>query len=205
MADQDRRDHPPEAWTDDPDDWQYAQSGSGQAPRAGGQQPPAGPPPGWPAPRGYTTAPPAGTGPGGRGLTVAAVAVVAAVAAAIVALVAVNAAGHQTPASSAGNVPAAQAPAAGGNGGAGPIGDQGGGNGAGTLFLGGQVTKISSTSITVTAQGHQLTAAITSSTTFSGVHSSSQIKPGDQITAQITGYASPHPVATAIQDPASIP
>jgi hypothetical protein len=196
MADQGRRDHPPEAWTDDPDDWPCAQSGSGQ------------PPPGWPAPPGYTTAPPAGTGRGGRGgrgFTVAAVAVVAAVAAGIVALVALSASGHQTPASSAGNVPAAQAPAAGDNGGAGPIGGQGGGNGAGTLFLAGQVTKVSRTSITVTAQGHQITAAITSSTTFAGVHSPTQIKPGDQITAQITGYDGPHPVAAAIQDPASIP
>lgn len=71
--------------------------------------------------------------------------------------------------------------------------------------MGGQVTKVSSTSITISGQNHQITAAITNSTKLSGVSSARQIKDGDEITAQITGYGSGHVVATAIQDPASMP
>jgi hypothetical protein len=186
-------------WTSDRDDWPDDSFGSGQDPRAG-EQAVFGPPPARPAPPGYR-APAPGTGRGGRGFVVAAAVVVSVLIAAILALVAVNVAGRQTPASSAGNAPPVQAP--GGNGGAGPVGGQGGAGG--NLFMAGQVTRVTSTSITLTGQDHQVTAAITSATTFSGVHSASQIKPGDQVSAQISGYGGAHPVATAIQDPPSFP
>ena len=82
-----------------------------------------------------------------------------------------------------------------------------GGGGQGTLFMVGQVTKVSSTSITLGAQGRpSVTAAITNSTRITGRTASvSGIKAGDLVTAQITGYGSSHPVATAIQDPAQMP
>jgi hypothetical protein len=81
------------------------------------------------------------------------------------------------------------------------LGLGGGGGAGGNLFLGGRVTAISATSITLTGQGQMFTAAITSSTRFTGVRGPSGIKAGDLVTVQITGYGSGHPVATGIQDP----
>jgi hypothetical protein len=77
----------------------------------------------------------------------------------------------------------------------------GGGGGGGHLLIAGKVTAVSATSITITGQGHVFTAAITSSTKFTGVSGPSGIKVGALVAAQITGYDSAHPVATAIQDP----
>jgi len=92
-----------------------------------------------------------------------------------------------------GSAPSAAAPA------------QGGGGGGESLFMGGQVTAISSHSITLSAAGQTVQAAITQSTQFTGqVHSASGIKIGDQVAARITGYGS-RPVAVTIQDPAQLP
>jgi hypothetical protein len=73
------------------------------------------------------------------------------------------------------------------------------------IFLAGQVTKVSSTSITINGAGNTITAAVTSATKFGGkVSSISQIKVGDFISAQIRGSTS-HPVAALIQDPPETP
>jgi len=77
--------------------------------------------------------------------------------------------------------------------------------GTGTLFVIGQVTAVSSTSITVGGPGHTVTAAVTGSTRITGkVSGISGIKVGDQVSAQIVpnGGAAR---ATAIQDPARAP
>ena len=93
-----------------------------------------------------------------------------------------------------GSAPPAAAPAQGGTG-----------RGSLSLYMGGQVTAISSHSITLSAGGHAVKAAISRSTQFIGqVHSASGIKVGDQVAARITGYGS-NPVAVTIQDPAQIP
>jgi hypothetical protein len=68
------------------------------------------------------------------------------------------------------------------------------------------VVKASSTSITLSAQGRNITAAITSSTQFTGsVKTGSGIKPGQQVMVIISGYGSAHPVAQQISDPPSMP
>lgn len=89
-----------------------------------------------------------------------------------------------------------------GNGNSGGIPASGGGL---QIFLAGQVTKVSSTSITINGAGNTITAAVTSATKFGGkVTSISQIKVGDFISAQIRGSTS-HPVAALIQDPPETP
>jgi hypothetical protein len=94
----------------------------------------------------------------------------------------------------------------------------GGGNGGGALpipstgpgqvlhlEIGGRVSAVSSTSITLGAQGQSVTAAVTKSTTITGkVHAISGIKAGDLVSAQIVSTDGKL-TATAIQDPASIP
>ena len=77
-----------------------------------------------------------------------------------------------------------------------------GSGGTGTLFVIGQVTAVSGTSITVGGPGHTVTAAVTRSTRITGkVSGISGVKVGDQVSAQIVqnGGAAR---ATAIQDPA---
>jgi hypothetical protein len=64
------------------------------------------------------------------------------------------------------------------------------------LFLG-HVTAYTGDSITLSAQGHTVTAAIDSSTQVTG-----HPKVGDTVSAQITQDAGGKYVATAIQDPA---
>jgi hypothetical protein len=142
-----------------------------------------------------------------RSLTIAAVTIAAFVAAVVAAVLIVggltgspSAAGSASPAPAQG-APAQGAPGEGAPGGGSVIG--GGGGGGGNLFLGGKVSAISATSITLTGQGQTFTAAITSSTTFTGVRGASGIKVGAEVTAQIIGYDTGHPVATAIQDPAA--
>jgi hypothetical protein len=82
----------------------------------------------------------------------------------------------------------------------------GSGPGAGpSLFMIGKVIAISSRSITIGGPGHAMTAAITGSTRITGsVSSISGIKPGDQVSAQITENGGKATV-TAIQDPAQAP
>jgi hypothetical protein len=73
------------------------------------------------------------------------------------------------------------------------------------LEIGGKVSAVSPTSITLGAHGQSVTAAITKSTTITGkTHAISGIKAGDLVLAQITSTDGKL-IATAIQDPASIP
>jgi hypothetical protein len=164
---------------------------------------PSWPAPPWPAPPGRAT--PGGDGSRRRAhaLTVAAVAVIAATLGVVVALLIANRSAGTPSATS--SPPSATTPALGTGGGAITGGGSSGGGGGGEMLLGGQVVAVSSTSITVTGQGQQITAAITSSTKFTGVSGASQIKVGAEVTAQISGYGTSHAVATAIQDPAQFP
>ena len=133
-------------------------------------------------------------------LTIAAVAIAAFAAAVVAAVLIVGGlTGPPSTAGSASSAAPAQGSQDGGAAGGGPV--TGGGGGGGQLFLGGKVTAVSATSITLTGQGQSFTAAITRSTKFTGVRGPSGIKVGTEVSAQITGYDSGHPVATAIQDP----
>lgn len=92
----------------------------------------------------------------------------------------------------------------GGNGGGVPVIGGGGGGGIEMLMVG-QVQAVTSNSITIAGSTHTLTAAVTRLTQISGrVHSISGIKVGDTVSAQIT-QSGGRPVATVIQDPASVP
>lgn len=87
----------------------------------------------------------------------------------------------------------------GGSGGTGALpGSAGGGSGFRMLFLG-KITALSSTSVTLSAQGHTVTAELTKSSKVTG-----QLKVGDSVSAQI-GQAGRKYVVTAIQDPPSVP
>lgn len=80
-----------------------------------------------------------------------------------------------------------------------------GGGGTAQMFIAGRVQRISATSITLGAPGRAVTAAITSATRVSGrVSSVSQIKVGDNASAQIT-VRDGKPTVTAIQYPAQLP
>jgi hypothetical protein len=73
------------------------------------------------------------------------------------------------------------------------------------LLVGGKVTAVSATSITVAGPGHQVTAAVTSATKVSGrVSGIGGVKTGDLVSVQVTGTDGKL-TATAIQDPASLP
>jgi hypothetical protein len=73
------------------------------------------------------------------------------------------------------------------------------------LEMGGKVTAVSATSITVAGPGHQVTAAVTSATKVSGrVSGIGGVKTGDLVSVQVTGIDGKL-TATAIQDPASLP
>ncbi|MCW2894386.1 MAG: hypothetical protein JWO75_3875, partial [Actinomycetia bacterium] len=73
------------------------------------------------------------------------------------------------------------------------------------LEIGGQVTAVSATSITLDGGGQAITAAVTRATTITGkVTSISGIKVGDLVSASITG-ADGKLTANSIQDPASLP
>jgi len=67
-----------------------------------------------------------------------------------------------------------------------------------------RVTAVSRASITISAQGHAMTAAITSRTRVTGrVRRAAAIKAGDTVSAQIDEKGSP--TVLAIQDPGSVP
>ena len=73
------------------------------------------------------------------------------------------------------------------------------------LQVGGKVTAVSATSITVAGPDHQVTAAVTSATKVSGrVSGIGGVKVGDMVSIQATGTEG-NLTATAIQDPASLP
>jgi hypothetical protein len=99
-----------------------------------------------------------------------------------------------------GSAPSAGVPAPGGGSVPGP------GSGQGLeLQIGGKVTAVSATSITVAGPGHQVTATVTGATKISGrVSDIAGVKAGDQVSMQATGTEG-NLTATAIQDPASLP
>ena len=73
------------------------------------------------------------------------------------------------------------------------------------LEVGGKVTAVNATSITLGAHGQSVTATVTKATTVTGkVASIGGIKVGDLVSAQITS-TNGKLTAIAIQDPASIP
>jgi hypothetical protein len=93
----------------------------------------------------------------------------------------------------------------GGNAGGVPPGALPGSGQVGQLILGGKVTAVSGTSITIAGGSHTVTAAVTSSTKVTGkVSSIGAVKVGDLVTAEITESGG-KATATAIQDPASLP
>ena len=167
----------------------------------------------WPAP-GYPPAgfpPPPGRLAARRGWVFTLTAVVAAAAAFGV----VDVAFHEvsgSPAASA--APSESAPAGDGASGGPSSGTQfapGGGaplpaGAAEHLMIGGKVTAVSDTSITLGSGGQAVTAAVTGATRVTGKATSiSGIKVGDLVSASLTGTSGGKLAADSIQDPASLP
>jgi hypothetical protein len=114
-----------------------------------------------------------------------------------------------SPAPANGAAPGASATPGGssGNPQAGPLPSSGSGQGL-QVEIGGKVVAVSATSITLDGAGQQITAAVTSATKVTGrVTSIGGVKPGDLVSAQLTGTGGSGGklTATAIQDPASLP
>jgi hypothetical protein len=160
----------------------------------------------WPAAgqRPYDNAPPR-RWPARYGVPLVLTAVLAAVAGFLV-VIAVHdlsaqpAAANSVAPSASGSAPGAGVPAPGG----GAVPAPGSGQ-AMQLEIGGKVTAVSATSITVAGPDHQVTAAVTSATKVSGrVSDIAGVKTGDQVSMQATGTEG-NLTATAIQDPASLP
>lgn len=84
-------------------------------------------------------------------------------------------------------------------GGSGGSGSTGGGAGYRMLFLG-KITALSGSSVTVSAQGHTVTAELTKSSQVTG-----HLKVGDMVSAQIGRDSGGKYVVSAIQDPAGVP
>ena len=152
--------------------------------------------------------------PGVRPLTLAAVAVVGATIG--VAAVLIADAGAGTPAAT-GTTPTASATAPGNgstSGGQSPLplsgpsglsGPGGTGNGL-EITVGGRVTAVSETSITIGGgAGRSVTAKITKATRFAGtVRGIDGVKVGDQVNAVLTGASATSLTATTIEDPATV-
>ena len=100
--------------------------------------------------------------------------------------------------------PTVQAPSqSGGNSGLG--GGGGPGHASTEMFIAGQVTAVSGTSITIGGPGRSITATVTSSTRFTGrVSSITGIKVGDQVSAQLTQNGDTV-TAVSVSDPAQLP
>lgn len=191
----------PEDWDDD-DEWPDDLWPGDDEPAEGlpGRAGAGGNPPGeglaWPAPSWPGLPPPP---PPPRRLPVAALVAIALCAAGIGALIVFAARGLSGSPAAPASQPSVQAPAQpGAGGGAFP-------GGGPEMFVGGRVTAVSGTSITIGGPGRSITAAVTSSTQFTGkVSSISGVKVGDQVSAQLTqngGTAT----AVSISDPAQLP
>jgi hypothetical protein len=73
------------------------------------------------------------------------------------------------------------------------------------VVIAGKVAAVSATSITLDGAGQQITATVTGATKVTGrVTSIAGVKPGDLVSAQLTGTGEKL-TAAAIQDPASLP
>jgi type IV secretion system protein TrbL len=96
-----------------------------------------------------------------------------------------------------------------GGGGGMSLGKSGNGSGSGArvALIIGKVTAVNSTSITYSTNQGSSTAAVTSSTTFSGkVTNIGQVKVGDEVMIQQSANANGGDItATSIEDPASTP
>jgi hypothetical protein len=166
--------------------------------------------PGYPPPYG------AGTGRGRntlrRGLLLAAVALVASGAAFAVADAAISdVSGSPAASASAGPTPSSSAPP-GGTGGGTQVSPPGGGlsslppGAMEQLEIGGPVTAVSATSITIGSGSRAVTATVTSATKITGkVTGIGAIKVGDLVSASLAGPSDGKLTATSIQDPASLP
>jgi hypothetical protein len=191
-------DWPDDLWPDD-DDAPGGHGGPGASGAHGGAEPALPVPPGWPQRR----------PPRRRLHPLVTIALEAALAGAVIALGLQVFSSSPTASTSSGgrsSNPVPEQP--GGNlqpGGNGQPAPPGGAGGMGSLFMIGRVIAVSSRSITIGGTGHTVTAAITGSTRITGkVSNSSEIKAGDQVSAQITESGGKATVA-AIQDPAQAP
>lgn len=111
----------------------------------------------------------------------------------------------EAPGQAGGALPGGAAPGGTVPGGTGPGGTGPGGGAVTQMFVAGKVLAVGATSITVGGPGHTVIAAVTAATRISGrVSGIGSVKVGDMVSAQITQRAG-KPVATAIQDPASLP
>jgi hypothetical protein len=150
--------------------------------------------------------PPAPRRPRRPGAQVAALAAIALVAAGIGGAAIIVARDLSSSPASPASQPSVQAPAQSGGNSLPP----GSGSGAlpgssGQMFVGGKVTAVSSTSITIGGQGRGITAVVTAATKITGnVSGISGIKVGDVVTAQLT-QSGGRITAVAIEDPAQLP
>lgn len=192
-------------WDDDDDEWPDdlwpGDDDSPTDPAGSGSRGAAWPPAPWPAPPARQ--------PSWRRLHPAALVAMALTAAGIGAGIALAVHGLSSGPATPASQPAATAPAQ--PGGNGVPGSSGGGalpgaGGAGAeMFIGGEVTAVTSTSITIGGPGRDVTAAVTGSTRFTGkVTSISGIKVGDEVSAQLT-QSGGTTTAVTITDPAQPP
>jgi hypothetical protein len=195
---------PDDLWPDDDEPAEVTAGGAGASAGsrgdggAGAGRSSRGDGPAWPAPSWPSMPPPP---PLARRLPVAALVAIALTAAGIGALIVLAARGLSGSPATPSSQPTAQAPAQPGGSGGGAFP----GNAAGGMFVGGRVTAVSATSITLGGPGRSITAAVTSSTRFTGqVSSISGVKVGDLVTAQLTQNGGSVTVI-AISDPAQLP
>jgi hypothetical protein len=183
---------PDDLWPDDEDDAAAGASVPAGASGTGAAGPAGGAGSAWPAPP-----PPGGGGPGRR-LGVAGLAVIALLAAGAGAG-ALIAARDLTSAAPSASQPSSSSPARPGTGLPGP------GSAAGEMLIGGTVAAVTATSITIGGPGREVTAAVTSSTRFTGkITSISGVKAGDQVTAQLTQNGGTI-TAVTVADPGQLP
>lgn len=139
--------------------------------------------------------------PPGRRVPAAALVAIALTAAGIGALIVFAVRGPSGSPSTPASQPTVQGPAQPGAGGGGAFP----GSGSSEMFVGGRVTAVSATSVSIGGPGRTITAAVTSSTRFTGqVTNISGVKVGDQVTAQLTQNGGSITVVS-ISDPAQIP
>jgi len=169
------------------------------------------PEPPWPAAglQPYRDVPPRRR-PARYGVTLVLTAVIAAAAGFLIVIAVRDLSAHPAAANSVapagGPAPSAGAPASGGPASGGPAPGTVPGRGQTVqLEIGGKVTAVSATSITVAGPDHQVTAAVTSATKVSGrVSGIGGVKAGDEVSLQATDTGGKL-TAIAIQDPASLP